>query len=36
MGGGTTLRTITRQQQNCNLGPGPAPRLESFIDRLRK
>jgi len=36
MGGGTTLRCITRDQANCNLGPGPAPQLETFLDTLRE
>jgi len=34
--GGTTLRSVTPDKLNCNLGPGPEPQLEAFLDRLRK
>jgi hypothetical protein len=34
MGGGTTFRTVT-PTSNANLGPGPVPTLEGFLDRLR-
>ncbi len=36
MGGGTTLRCITPEGSNCNLGPGPAPELPLFLDALRE
>ena len=36
MGGGTTLRCVTREGANCNLGPGPEPRLEEFLDAVRE
>jgi len=35
IGGGTTLRSVTPEGKNCNLGPGPEPTLEAFLDRLR-
>jgi hypothetical protein len=35
IGGGTTLRSVTPDGTNCNLGPGPEPRIESFLTRLR-
>jgi len=35
MGGGTTLRCVTREGMNCNLGPGPEPKLEVFLDAVR-
>jgi hypothetical protein len=31
MGGGTTFRSITADNANCNLGPGPAPTSEDFM-----
>ena len=34
-GGGTTLRSVTADDVNCNLGPGPEPRLEAFLAALR-
>ncbi len=34
-GGGTTLRSVTPEGANCNLGPGPEPRLDEFLARLR-
>ena len=34
MGGGTTLRSVLREGVNCNLGPGPEPRLASFIEAI--
>lgn len=30
LGGGTTVRCITPDGRNCNLGPGPAPTIEEF------
>jgi hypothetical protein len=35
IGGGTTLRSVTPDGTNCNLGPGPEPRLDDFLARLR-
>jgi hypothetical protein len=39
LGGGTTLRMVTADGANCNLGPGPAPQfdefLKSIVDRRR-
>jgi len=35
VGGGTTLRSVTHDGVNCNLGPGPAPQVEAFLERLR-
>ncbi len=35
VGGGTTLRLVTQDGVNCNLGPGPAPHIEAFLERLR-
>lgn len=35
MGGGTTLRAIFPEGMNCNLGPGPAPELNLFLDAIR-
>lgn len=32
MGGGTTFRCVLREGANCNLGPGPAPELNAFLD----
>ena len=29
-GGGTTLRCVTAERMNCNLGPGPNPMLDEF------
>jgi hypothetical protein len=34
-GGGTTLRAVMPDNSNCNLGPGPEPRLDAFLARLR-
>jgi hypothetical protein len=34
IGGGTTLRCITADGANCNLGPGPNPTLADFHTRL--
>lgn len=34
--GGTTLRTVTAEGMNANLGAGPAPTLEGFLDTLRQ
>jgi hypothetical protein len=36
MGGGTTLRRILPEGMNCNLGPGPEPRLSTFLDAVRE
>jgi len=33
--GGTTLRSVLRNGDNCNLGPGPTPTLEDFLGCLR-
>lgn len=35
VGGGATLRSVTRDGVNGNLGPGPAPRAEAFLECLR-
>ena len=35
VGGGTTLRSVARGGVNSNLGPGPSPRAEAFLDSLR-
>lgn len=34
LGGGTTLRCITPEGLNCNLGPGPEPDLASFLEAV--
>lgn len=36
IGGGTTLRSVTPEGANCNLGTGPEPQLDAFLARLRK
>lgn len=36
MGGGTTLRSIEPEGMNCNLGPGPEPTMDAFLDSVRK
>lgn len=36
MGGGTTLRSILPEGADCNLGPGPEPRLSAFLDVVRE
>jgi hypothetical protein len=33
---GTTLRAVTPDGLNCNLGPGPSPELDSFIGFLQQ
>jgi hypothetical protein len=33
---GTTFRTVTPDGANANMGPGPQPELEAFIDFLRQ
>jgi hypothetical protein len=33
--GGTTLRMVTADGSNCNLGPGPEPTLESFLAQVQ-
>ena len=34
--GGTTLRCVTSDGANCNLGPGPAPELDLFLAAVRE
>ena len=34
IGGGTTLRCITRDGVNANLGPGPGPTVENFLEAV--
>lgn len=34
--GRTTLRTITADGMNCNLGPGPEPKLNLFMEAIRE
>ena len=36
MGGGTTIREIREGVVNINLGPGPKPTLEGFLEALRE
>ena len=36
IGGGTTFRSVTPNGANCNLGPGPEPRLDVFLVHLKK
>ncbi len=36
IGGGTTFRSVLAEGTNCNLGPGPEPRLDAFLDTLRQ
>ncbi len=36
MGRGTTLRCIKPEGMNCNLGPGPEPQLDAFLDVIRE
>ena len=35
VGGGTTLRSIGKDGVNANLGAGPAPELDAFLECLR-
>jgi hypothetical protein len=35
LGGRTTLRCVTRDGANCNLGSGPAVEKEAFLDCIR-
>ncbi len=35
IGGGTTFRSVTPEGENCNLGSGPTPQLNAFLDHLR-
>jgi hypothetical protein len=35
IGGGTTLRCLTKDGINANLGPGPSPTVESFLEAVR-
>jgi hypothetical protein len=34
IGGGTTLRSVRSDGTNCNLGPGPEPRLAAFFEAI--
>lgn len=34
--GGTTLRTVSRDGVNANLGEGPIPELKAFLDAIRQ
>ncbi len=34
IGGGTTLRSVLREGENCNLGPGPEPRIDKFLEAI--
>lgn len=36
LGGGTTVRTVTADRTNCNLGPGPEPKLDLFFEAIRE
>lgn len=36
IGGGTTVRAITAEGMNCNLGPGPEPELDLFFAAIRE
>ena len=36
IGGGATLRSVTAEGENCNLGPGPQPTVENFHARLSR
>jgi hypothetical protein len=36
IGGGTTLRCITAEGANCNLGPGPDPNIQDFHAALTR
>ncbi len=33
--GGTTLRSVTTDGLNANLGPGPDPQIDAFINALK-
>ena len=35
LGGGTTFRSISPEGINSNLGPGPAPEMDAFLDIIR-
>jgi hypothetical protein len=35
IGGGTTFRSVSADGMNANHGPGPEPRLDAFLDRIR-
>ena len=35
LGGGTTLRSISPEGVNSNLGPGPEPEVNAFLDAIR-
>lgn len=36
LGGGTTFRKVTRSGANANMGPGPAPQRDLFLNRVRE
>ena len=36
IGGGTTVRSILKEGMNCNLGPGPAPKLDAFLAAIHQ
>lgn len=36
LGGGTTFRTVTASGANANMGPGPAPQRDLFLNRVRQ
>ena len=36
IGGGTTLRAVLPEGANCNLGRGPQPELEQFLQAIRQ
>jgi hypothetical protein len=36
LGGGTTFRSVTASEVNANMGPGPAPQRDLFLDRVRQ
>ncbi|MCE9543962.1 MAG: hypothetical protein K8T25_00330 [Planctomycetia bacterium] len=35
LGGGTTFRSVLANGNNCNLGPGPEPNTDAFLDVMR-
>lgn len=35
LGGGTTLRCVEPDGKNCNLGPGPNPDLDAFLNAVK-
>jgi hypothetical protein len=36
LGGGTTVRSVLKEGANCNLGAGPKPVLEDFLEAIRE